>query len=208
MLGPSMLRVTWRACDWRYRQYGVWLWERILFSIKWHHPVPPTTIRYRFTAVWTHWKYAFWINFESHKTKTKAKSGNPARPNLDIVPNYDNHQQYSGYLDKWRRRYTSKSAIFATLMGPWPWPWPRMTLKVISLRTSCWPLPISHIGLWLDCVWLWTDGRMDGYVFTNSMSHFCSSAEMTRKSVSRYNWSRNVANKRLKNRSVAFTPNY
>ena len=27
MSGPSKLRVTWRACDGRYRQYGVWLYS-------------------------------------------------------------------------------------------------------------------------------------------------------------------------------------
>ena len=35
--------------------------------------------------------------------------------------------------------------------------------KVISLRMSRRLLPISHIGLWLHWVWLWTDGRTDGW---------------------------------------------
>ena len=45
---------------------------------------------------------------------------NPARSNSDIVPYYNNHQQYSRYFNKWRRSYTSISTIFATFTGPWP----------------------------------------------------------------------------------------
>ena len=50
---------------------------------------------------------------------------------------------------------------FRKFGGPWPSPWPLMTLKVIFLRMSRRPSPLSHIGLWLHFVWLWTDGWTD-----------------------------------------------
>ena len=96
---------------------------------------------------------------KSHKTKTKAEVENTARQKLDIVLYYHNNQQYSRYLNKWRRKYTSKSAIFATFTGLWPWP--RMTLRIISLRMTCRPLPIPSIHLWLHWVWLWMGGWTD-----------------------------------------------
>ena len=106
MLGPSKMRTTWRACDGRYRQYGVWLWKGILFSIWWYQSlILFTTLRYWFKPIWTEWKIHSGSNLKSRKTKTKtkAKVGNSARSELDIVLYYHNQQQYSGYQNKWRR---------------------------------------------------------------------------------------------------------
>ena len=73
MSGPSKLQFTLRACDERYRQNAVWLWEEILFSIEWYHLIPFMTIRYWCNAVWTWWKMHFGPNLNSHKTKRKQK---------------------------------------------------------------------------------------------------------------------------------------
>ena len=80
---------------------------------------------------------------------------------------------------------TSKSAIFATLTGPWPWPWARMTWK--SYRWK-WLVDLYHYHILVcgyiefDCGRTHAAGRrMDGHLFTNSMSHLCWGAEMTKK---------------------------
>ena len=44
----------------------------------------------------------------------------------------------------------------------------------------------TNITYWLVATLrLIVDGRMDGHVFTNSMSHLCSSAEMTKNETER-----------------------
>ena len=85
MLGLSMLRVTWRACDERYRQNRVWLWEEILFSIEWYHQIIFMTL-----LIWSNLnlmktfildhelseKNAFWTKFEALKNEKRKRKWN------------------------------------------------------------------------------------------------------------------------------------
>ena len=87
MLGSSKLRVTCRACAGRYRQYGVWLWKEILFSIEWYHLIPFMAIRYWFKAVELGEKMYSGPNMKSHKTEMKAKVQNPTTHTIRLLSN-------------------------------------------------------------------------------------------------------------------------
>ena len=101
--GP-MLKSHKRAHDGRYRQYSVCLWEEVLFSIGKYHRFFHDSL----LLILSHLNSVKMHSgpfLKSQNRKTKAELGNPARQNLHIVPEYHNHQQYSGYHNKWRRKF-------------------------------------------------------------------------------------------------------
>ena len=166
MSGSSKLRVTRRACDDRYRQMVP---NDTILSLS---RLPVTDLQPSELSEKMHSGSIL----KSHETKTKANVKNPARQKLDIVPYYHRHQKYSGYPNKWRRRYTSKSAIFATLT--WT-----LTLTSDDLESHWWlkmsvDLHQYHISacgyIVFDCVRTYERRRTDGRkFFINCMSHLC-----------------------------------
>ena len=176
MLGPSKLRVTWRACDRRYRHHVVIMeGNLVLYQTTPSNPFHdyPLPIYSRLNLVEICILDQIWS-----PTKRKRKRNWGIRldqiqilSHIIIIINNIQDISTNGGGDTLQIRPFSQLWRARDLDLDLGWPWK-------SYRCACLiDLYQYHI---LACGYIASDcGWTDGHFFTDSMSHLCSSAEMT-----------------------------